>query len=135
MLVSADSTSGNTIATLTFSGDQTLYGSLIDGNYQLTIDATKVHDSDTGTNLDGDNNGSFGGNYIFGAADADKFFRLFGDADGSRRVDNTDFSYFASTMGKRSTDAGYLWYLDVNNSGRVDNTDFSAFAAQMKKRM
>ena len=48
MLVSADSTSGYTVATLTFSGDQTLYGSLIDGNYQLTIDATKVHDSTYG---------------------------------------------------------------------------------------
>ena len=135
VLVSADSTSGYTVATLTWSGSQTLYGSLVDGNYQLTIDATKVHDTALGTNLDGDHDGSPGGNYLFGTATVDNFFRLFGDADGSRRVDNTDFSYFASTMNKRSTDTGFLWYFDVNNSGRVDNTDFSAFAAQMNKRM
>ena len=42
VVVSADSTNGQTIATLTFSGDQTEYGSLIDGNYQLSIDAAKV---------------------------------------------------------------------------------------------
>ena len=87
VLVSADSTSGYTVATLTWSGVQTLNGSLVDGNYQLTIDATKVHDTALGTNLDGDHDGSPGGNYVFGAAAADKFFRLFGDADGSRKVD------------------------------------------------
>ena len=135
VLVSADSTSGHTVATLTWSGAQTLNGSLIDGNYQLTIDATKVRDSDTGTNLDGDGDGQFGGNYIFGAADADKFFRLFGDCDGSRAVDGADFAYFASSMNKKLTDAGYLWYFDIDNSGRVDGSDLAYFAAQMGKRM
>ena len=133
--VSADGTSGKTIATLTFSGDQTQYGSLVDGNYQLTIDATKVHDSTTGVNLDGDNDGQPGGNYVFGAATGDKFFRLFGDYDGSRGVDGFDFAYFASTMNKSSTDAGYLWYFDYNSSNRVDGFDFAYFAAQMGKRM
>ena len=135
VLVSADSTSGYTVATLTWSGAQTSYGSLIDGNYQLTIDATKVRDSNTGTNLDGDHDGSPGGNYIFGAADADKFFRLFGDCNGSRVVDGADFAYFALTMNKKLTDAGYLWYFDINNSTKVDGTDCAYFAPQMGKRM
>jgi len=43
-----DNSSGNTVATLTWSGTQTAYGSLNDGNYQLTVDATKVHDSTSG---------------------------------------------------------------------------------------
>ena len=135
VLVSADNSSGYTVATLTWSGAQTLNGSLVDGNYQLTIDATKVRDSDTGTNLDGDGDGQFGGNYIFGAADADKFFRLFGDCDGSRKVDGADFAYFALTMNKKLTDAGYLWYFDIDNSTKVDGTDFAYFAPQMGKRM
>ena len=135
VLVSADSTSGYTVATLTWSGVQTLNGSLVDGNYQLTIDATKVHDTALGTNLDGDHDGSPGGNYVFGAAAADKFFRLFGDADGSRKVDGADFAYFASSMNKNSTDAGYLWYFDIDNSIKVDGTDCACFAPQMGKRM
>ena len=133
--VLADSSSGHTVATLTWSGDQTLYGSLIDGNYQLTIDATKVHDSTTGTNLDGDNDGQPGGNYVFGAVTGDNFFRLFGDCNGSRGVDGFDFAYFASSMNKNSTDAGYLWYFDYNSNNRVDGFDFAYFAAQMGKKM
>ena len=133
--VSADNSSGYTVATLTFSGDQTQSGSLIDGNYKLTVDATKVHDSTTGTNLDGDNDGQPGGNYVFGAVTGDKFFRLFGDCNGSRGVDGFDFAYFASSMNKKLTDAGYLWYFDYNNSNKVDGTDFAYFAVQMGKRM
>ena len=133
--VAADNSSGHTVATLTWSGSQTLNGSLVNGNYQLTIDATKVHDTALGTNLDGDHDGSPGGNYIFGAAAADNFFRLFGDCNGSRKVDGADFAYFASSMNKKSTDAGYLWYFDIDNSTKVDGTDFAFFAAQMGKRM
>ena len=135
VLVSADSTSGYTVATLTWSGVQTLNGSLVDGNYQLTIDATKVHDTALGTNLDGDHDGSPGGNYIFGAAAADNFFRLFGDCNGSRKVDGADFAYFASSMNKKLTDAGYLWYFDIDNSGQADGSDLAYFAPQMGKRM
>ena len=101
----------------------------------MTIDATKAHDAASGTNLDGDKDGQFGGNYVFGAATGDNFFRLFGDSNGSRVVDGTDFAYFASSMNKKSTDAGYLWYFDYNSNNRVDGSDFAYFAAQMLKRM
>jgi len=74
-------------------------------------------------------------NYLFGTVTGDNFFRLFGDADGSRRSGQYRFLDLTSSMSKRSTDTGYLWYVDVNSNNRVDNTDFSAFAAQMNKRM
>ena len=45
---------GKTVATLTFSGGLTEYGSLKDGEYQLTVRADKVRDSVTQTALDGD---------------------------------------------------------------------------------
>jgi hypothetical protein len=128
--------SGKTVVTLTFSTcDQTQFGSLIDGNYQLTIDATKVHDSDTGTNLDGDNNGSFGGNKVFGAAEADKFFRLYGDYDGSRKVNNSDLAYFTPTLNKKSTDAAYLWYFDYDGSNKINNSDLAYFVNNLNKTM
>ena len=116
---------GKTVATLTFSGifvDAS--GSLIDGNYDLTIDATKVFAG--GQNLDGDLNGSSGGNFLFGTAAADNFYRLFGDADGDGDTDGTDFStYFLPAFGSVSGDAAYRAYFDSDLDGDVDGTDFA----------
>jgi hypothetical protein len=123
LAVSTQIVGGKTAAILTFSGGQTQYGSLADGNYQLTIDGGKVHDSDTGTNLDGDANGSFGGNKVFGAAAADKFFRLFGDSDGDRYVSNADLKAFQSSY----TRAAYQWYFDMQGDGYSDNWDLKQF--------
>ena len=137
--VATDDSSGHTVATVTWStanvSGQCRYGSLVDGNYQLTIDATKVHDTASGTNLDGDKDGSPGGDYTFGTVAGDKFFRLGGDGNGSRTVDGTDFGMFSGTMNKGPADAGYLWWFDLNSSNYVDGTDFGLFAAQMNKTM
>jgi hypothetical protein len=77
---------GKTRATLSFSGGLTEYGSLKNDNYQLTVRGASVHDATTGAALDGDGDGSVGGDRVFGAQQADKFFR---DAvgRGSRRSD------------------------------------------------
>jgi len=42
-------------------------------------------------------------------------------------VDNADKAVFKSTFGKRSRDAGYLWYLDFNANGRVWAEDLALF--------
>ena len=88
--------SGKTVATLTFSGSLTQYGSLVDGTYQLTVYGGKVHDAVTGLNLDGDNNGQPGSNYVFGSQAADHFFRLFGDYNGDGLVNGADLAQFES---------------------------------------
>jgi hypothetical protein len=119
---------GQTIATLTFSGDQTDYTSLKDGEYQLTVYGSKVHDSDTGTNLDGDNNGTFGGDRVFGAAAIDKFFRKFGDSNGDRAVDAGDYARFKMSLGNP---AQYKWYLDFNGDGNVDAGDLARFKMRL----
>ena len=59
-------------------------GSLADGRYTLTVLADRIHDA-TGQALDGDGDGSPGGDYV------DHLFRLFGDADGDGDVDNKDY--------------------------------------------
>ena len=71
-------------------------GTLPDGNYRLTVLADKVHDS-SGQSLDGNNDGAAHDDAI------EDLYRLFGDTDGDRDVDNTDFYYV------RSTDNGLTW--------------------------
>jgi uncharacterized delta-60 repeat protein len=112
--------SGQTVAVLTFPGSGFIGGSLADGNYTLTVHGDKVHDS-LGQALDGDGNGTAGGDR---AAD---FFRLFGDTNGDRTVDNTDFAVFKSAAGTSKGQAGFLWFLDYNGDGAIDNIDKKAF--------
>ncbi len=112
---------GRTVAHLTFkNGRDVTAGSLRDGDYRLTIRGDKVRDAD-GNLLDGDEDGSLGGNYV------DEFFRRFGDTDGDDDVDLLDAEVFASTLGKRSRDDGYLWYLDWNANGKVWKEDLALF--------
>ncbi len=53
---------GKTIADLTFSGTFVFGGSLVDGNYELLVLGAKVK-TPAGAELDGDSNGTPGGNY------------------------------------------------------------------------
>ena len=61
-----------------------LLKSLSDGNYELNIKAANV--SFGGTLLDGNGDGTVGDDYVFGADEADNFFRFFGDSNGDRDV-------------------------------------------------
>src|SRR5262249_16527493 len=66
------STVNQSTARLTFSGDLTEFGSLVDGTYRLTVLSSQV--SGAGGALDGDVNGTPGGDFTF------DLYRLFGDA-------------------------------------------------------
>lgn len=90
-------------------------GSFADGAYTLTIPPAEALD-DTGNLLDGDSNGQPGGTYVFA------FHRLFGDNDGDRDVDATDFAAFRLTFGVVANLA-----MDFDGDGDVDAADFSAF--------
>src|SRR5439155_1663626 len=98
--VSISLVGGKTVAVLTFVGTEFVGGSLADGSYTLTVRADRVHDR-WGRELDGDGNGSAGGDRV------DGFFRLFGDSDGDRDVDWQDRDLFRSAVGKSATDAGF----------------------------
>ena len=111
---------GRTVARLTFKGHHIGGGSLGDGQYRLVVRGDKVRDA-SGRRLDGDDDGSEGGNYV------DEFFRRFGDTDGDGDVDKADQSVFKSAYGKRSNRPGYLWYLDHNANGRIGAEDLGYF--------
>ena len=109
--------------TMTFSGSLTEFGSLVDGFYNLTIDASKI--STGNGNLDGDANGTYGGDYAVTGSTANKFFRLFGDSDGSGTMDFlTDFIAFRNAFAS----GGPSTIFDFDANGSVDFlNDFIAF--------
>jgi hypothetical protein len=111
---------GKTVAVLTFAGAEFVAGSLADGNYTLTVLADHVHDR-WGRELDGDGDGSAGGNRV------DGFHRLFGDSDGDGDVDCLDRELFRSAFKKSAGEAGYLWYFDFDGNGNVDGQDNGQF--------
>ncbi|MBX7105050.1 MAG: hypothetical protein K1X57_13275 [Gemmataceae bacterium] len=112
------------VVTLTFSGALTeaVTNSLVDGVYQLRIDDAQL------TNLDGDANGSIGGDYATATTSAGGgIFRLFGDADGSALVDTADFLAFRlSFLSSNPT-------FDADGNGSVDTGDFLRFRLNFLK--
>ena len=124
LVASSSIINNKTVVTLTFSGSLTEYGSLKDGEYQLTIKGDKVASVATTAVFDGDGNGAAGGNYVFGASAADKFFRKFGDSDGDHDVDSLDLARFRQSY---LTPSNYNWYFDFDGDGDVDTLDLARF--------
>jgi hypothetical protein len=114
------STPTQTIAKLTFSGPLTQFGSLVDGSYTLTILANQV--SVGGVPLDGDGDGTPGGDYTF------SLFRFFGDINGDRHVDIADFGVFSNSI---FNPGNYIAAFDFNNDGHVDIADFGQFSIRL----
>lgn len=102
-----------TVAKLTFSGANTEFGSVRDGNYTLTILGSQI--TTGGVNLDGDGNGSAGGN------NTTTFHRLFGDANGDKSIAADDFIAFRLAFG------GTNIAFDFDGDGSVSAADFVQF--------
>jgi hypothetical protein len=118
---------GKTVAVLTFVGTEFVGGSLADGSYTLTVRADLVHDR-WGRELDGDGNGSAGGDGV------DGFFRLFGDSDGNGKVDVHDLLGFLGHFGSRAGNSDYLWYLDYDANGTVGVLDLLQLVHRFHRR-
>lgn len=97
------------------------WGTLLDGAYELVIDASMV--TSLGTQLDGDADGGAGGDHVF----TDSFFRRYGDATGNGTVELLDFAAFRRTYGQSLGDPGYESSLDANGDDTISLTDFGAF--------
>lgn len=110
---------GNTVS-LSFTGGAVEFGSLADGRYTLTIDASQVFNANG--QLDGNGDGNAGDNYTLTGTPTNGLFRLFGDSDGDGDVDLSDFSAFRMTFGNASNLS-----FDADADGDVDLGDFAAF--------
>ena len=121
---SANIVSGVTVVTLNgFTGAEAENGSLRDGRYTLTALQNQI--SAGGLALDGNGDGTAGDNFTFG--DTQGLFRFYGDMNGDRRIDISDFGYFSLAY---LTLANYNPALDVNNDGRIDIFDFGQFSVR-----
>jgi hypothetical protein len=118
------STATRTVARLTFAGPLTEFGSLMDGNYALTVFAAQVT-GPGGLPLDGDGDGAAGGDYAAPASAG--LFRLFGDANGDRAVNGADFAHFRAAFGTALGGPGFDPAFDFNGDGFVNGFDFGAF--------
>jgi arylsulfate sulfotransferase len=118
---------GKTVAVLTFVGKEFVGGSLADGSYALTVRADRVHDR-WGRELDGDGNGSAGGDRV------DGFTRLFGDGNGDGKVDVRDLFRFLQAFGSHKGDLDYQWYFDYDGNGVVGVVDFIQFVQRLGKQ-
>jgi hypothetical protein len=107
--------SPNGVVTLNFSGPLTEFGSLIDGQYSLTIDASQVKNI---ANLDGTGAGVAGVDWV---SQPGAIFRLFGDANGDGTVSASDFILFRMNFG------GNADMFDFNGDGSVSASDFVQF--------
>jgi hypothetical protein len=118
--VDISTSGGTTAAVLTFAGPEFIGGSLADGRYVLTVRADRVHDR-WGRQLDGDGDGSAGGDRV------ETISRLFGDSDGDGHVDGVDRVQFRSAFGTRVGDGAYRPWFDFDADGDVDGRDNGLF--------
>ena len=125
--MSQSDATGKTVVTFSFVGTGVTHGSLDDGNYQMSIDGGKVQSNASGAFLDGDSNGTAGGTLTFGDQESDGFFRLFGDSDGDRDVDNVDLARFLNTYRESSDSSDYNESMDFDFDGDVDNVDLANY--------
>lgn len=128
---------GNTRVTLSFSGAYVRSGTtaLVDGNYQLLIDGSKIRTTNSSAFFDGDRNGSSGGNLVIGEQEADNFYSFYADTDGDRTVGIAEFGRFRQAFGKSLSDAGYDARFDFDGDNAVGVADFGAFRSRFGKRM
>ncbi len=109
-------------ATFTFPGLEG--GSLTDGNFELRLGASEIANL-AGIQLDGDDDGQSGGDHLSDT------FRLFGDGDGDRDVDNGDLFFFRSTLFEPNDDPAFDTRFDHDQDNDVDNADLFEFRSNL----
>ena len=111
---------GKTEATLTFSGPGVLGGSLPDGRYTFRVLGAQVRDAADPA-------------VAMGSERVETFHRLYGDSDGDRDVDNTDFAAFQNAFNNvAGTDRTMF---DGDGDGDVDSLDMRQFTKRFGRVM
>ena len=87
-------------------------GSLADGIYDLIISASAVQD------LAGN---ALAANYT------QRFHRLFGDADGNKVVNTSDYTALRNTFDKGGSDSGFNGAFDYEGNNVINAIDLSQF--------
>ena len=105
-----------------------MFSSPVDGNYELVISASGVIPTATAAR-------QMATDFVFGDDPHEAFFRLFGDSDGDRDVDEDDLGRFAeaflSTEGMSNFDAAF----DHDGDGDVDGRDLGQIRRRLGKSL
>ncbi|MFT7638855.1 MAG: hypothetical protein ACI9G1_000580, partial [Pirellulaceae bacterium] len=109
-----------TVATISFGVDD-----LESGVYELQI--TNTFTDGSGNPLDGDDDGSAGGTFVFAANAVNNFYELTSEFSGDTGVSVFDFSTFSYWFGDPTGVAPE--YVDMNRDGGVSVFDFSFFSS------
>ena len=120
--ISPDGGGASTQWVVTFSGAGVTGGSIADGVYDITLNTAAVTSEANPTVPAQPHN-------------TDTFYRFFGDAGGTGRVDNADYTAFNSTYGLKSTDPRYLAYFADDGTNKIDTADYNAFLNNYGKRL
>jgi hypothetical protein len=101
---------------LGFSGDLTrAQGALLDGFYELTIDASQITSNGYALDLDGDTSTS--DSLVIGDQESDGFFARYGDWSGDGILNVFDLLEFRKTYALNPGEAGYNAALDFDTNG------------------
>jgi len=117
---------GTTIVTVTIApGSDFAYAraadwALADGDYKLTVDATKIHDA-------GGPLGTTATDYVF--------HRFFGDSDGDRDVDATDMNRYRRVALGDPAFAAYAYAFDQDGNGAADAADYQKFRQNYGRKL
>ncbi len=126
--VSVSISGGSTIVTITFDGlTRPNTGSLLDGNYQLTVHGDRVRR--TGTDL------TLGSDFVFGDAANETFYSLYGDNNGDRKVNVFDLLSLRQTYGSNEGDANFKSGLDYDDNGTINVFDLLRFRQNYNKEL
>ena len=119
---------GDTVVTLTFSSSTRNGGGFLeDGNYQLTVDGSKIRRADTGLTL--------GGEFVYGDSADEPFYSLFGDNNGDRIVNVFDLLAFRQTYRASAGDSNFNSNMDFGGDGNVNVFDLLQFRQNYRKTL
>ena len=107
---------------VTFSGVGVTGGSIADGVYDITLNPAAVT-SDANPAV------------LAQSRPTDTFYRLFGDAQGTGKVNSADYTAFLSSYGLKSTAPGYLAYFADDGTNKIDSADYNAFLTNYGKKL
>jgi hypothetical protein len=106
---------------VSFSGTSVIGGSLADGPYEITVDASVSRDA-FGQPMTG-------GNRVF------MFHRYFGDYDGNRTINNADYGRFQRSFGSSVGQDAYQWSFDFDGNRTINNADYAQFQRRFGKAL
>jgi hypothetical protein len=119
---------GNTVLVITFTSlTRNGVGDLEDGNYQLTIDHTKVRRAGTSITMEQD--------FVIGDTAADNFFAYYGDNNGDRTVNVFDLLAFRQTYRLSTGDTGFNAAMDLEGNGTVNVFDLLGFRQRYRESL